>query len=196
MTNLPAFKEAVEAAALTHARNWIADHREPNGIFHPNAAEIHGKALMKLWAQVHPFGAADVVYFAENGSQEADRALHELLAEYLDRHEAPPSVLAAYGIRALKDSGHRKPGPAKTDNFLRDIGITLLVETLIKHFPQLGTHKNPESKPLTVTSIAARALTEAGIGIVFGPKAVGKIWGRYQPILSGNFPSGYLGPFG
>ena len=193
---LPAtYRQAVEAEALAFARDWIADHRKPNGIFHPDATAICGKVLMKRWAQAHPFGADDIVYFAENGSPEADRALKELIAEHVNVHRPLPAVLAAYNIRIMNDSGQRKPGPAKTDNFLRDIGITLLVEELVKRFPQLGFHQNPASRA-TTSKIAADALTDAKIGIVFGPRAVAKIWTRYQPILSGNFPTGYLGPFG
>jgi hypothetical protein len=193
MTNLPTFKQAIEAEALAHAKDWIADHCKPNGVFHPDSAWIHGKALMKLWAQAHPFGADDIVYFAENGSQEADRALRELIAQRTDKSEPLGAVLAAYNIRLLQ-GGERKPGPAKTDNFVRDIGVTLLVEDLAKRF-RLGVQQNPASRS-TASTIAARALTEAGIGIVFGPKAVEKIWRRYQPILSGKFPAGYIGPFG
>lgn len=177
VAQLPAtYREFVEAEALAFARDWIADHRKPNGIFHPDATAICGKALMKRWAQAHPFGADDIVYFAKNGSPEADRALRELIAEHVNVHQTLPAVLAAYNIRIMNDSGQRKPGPAKTDNFLRDIGITLLVEELVKrYFPRLGFHQNPQSQPSTVTKIAAEALTDAKIGIVFGPKGVAKI---------------------
>jgi hypothetical protein len=191
MTKLP-----VEAEAIAFAQDWIRQHREPKGVFHPDSEKLFGKSLMKWFVQVHPFGAVDIVYFAENGSHEAKRALDELIAEHLDKYEVVPAVLAAYEIRLKRGGGEGKPGPAKTDNFVRDIGITLLVDELVKRFPKLGFHQNPGSHLPTITSIAAKTLSEAGIGIVFGPKAVAKIWGKYQPILSGNFPAGYLGPFG
>jgi hypothetical protein len=194
MTKLPA--TFVEAEALAFARDWIAGHREPNGVFHPDANVIYGTAAMKRFAQFHPFNADDILYFAEHGSKEADLALRELIAERIDRGE-PLGGLAGYNIRSLNlGKREKKSGPGKGDNFVRDIGIFLLVEALVRQFPTLGVHKNPKANQPTTTTIAAAALTEAGIGISFGPKGVGKVWDRYKPIWTGNFPSGFLGPLG
>jgi hypothetical protein len=196
MINLPVkYNQALEAEALSFAKNWIAEHCEPRGAFHSETKRLFGTPLMKRWAQIHPFGADDIVYLAENGSPEADRALRDVIAERTDRGEPLGAVLGAYNIRVLHGIKTTKPGPAKTDNFVRDIAVVTLVEQLQKQF-RLSIHKNPGSTRPTATSIAAEALTGAGIGIVFSHKAVAKIWNRYHPILSGNRPPGYLGPFG
>src|SRR5262249_42386556 len=116
MTQLPA--TFVEAEALVHARWWIARQREPDGIFHPNAFAVFGTSLMKRFAQFHPFGADDVVYFAEHGCKEADLALRELIAEHNDRGEPLTAVLAAYNIRLINPNRRpRKHGPGRAENF-------------------------------------------------------------------------------
>jgi hypothetical protein len=195
MMTLPAtYNEVLAAEALAFAQDWIKEHRDPYGAFHPDSEKRFGKPMMKWFAQTHPFGCDDIVYFAESGSQEADRALRELIAERTDKSEPLGAVLGAYNIRLLKGL-ERKPGPAKTDHFVRDIGVVLLVEALHKQFG-LRIHKNPASARPTATSIAAQALTEAKIGIAVTHKAVAKIWDRYAPILSGQVPAGYFGPFG
>ena len=100
MAQLPAtYREAVEAEAPAFARDWIADHRKPNGVFHSSAEEIYGKELMN---------------FAEKGSQQADLALRELFAECEQRGETPPTSVRAYIIRVLNPArAGKKPGPGK-----------------------------------------------------------------------------------
>jgi hypothetical protein len=212
MAQLPTtFVEAIEAEALAFARDWIEWHRrDPNGLFHPNATTVYGKSLMKAYAQSHPFGADDIVYFAENGSKEAHLALVDLIAEYADRGEQS-AVLTAYNIRLMKrlanpESEPRRSGPAMADNFLRDTGIMLLVIDLMDRF-NLRPTRNRESRKPSASSIAADALTKAGIGISMGYKGVEKVWGRYLPALAGTryalrtrfaagFPTDYSGLFG
>jgi hypothetical protein len=122
MTQLPT--TFVEADAFAFARDWIAWQREPTGIFHPNAFVVYGTSLMKQYAQLHPFGADDVVYFAEHGCKEADLALRDLIADYNDRGEPLGAVLAAYNIRLINPNRRpRKHGPGKAENFIRDMGI-------------------------------------------------------------------------
>jgi hypothetical protein len=210
MTKMPV--TLVEADALAFARDWIAWHREPNGIFHPDAATIYGKSLMKDYAQSHPFRADEIVYLANNGSEEADLALRELIAEYTDRGEELTAVLKAYNIRLispLRES--KKPGPAKAANFLRDLGIMLLVTELMDRF-ELRPHRNTNRKigsrrPPSASTVAADAL-KAGIGIVMDFKGVEKVWDHYLPVLAGTryaiksrcfaagIPAEYLGLFG
>ena len=43
---------------------------------------------MKEFALEHPFGCDEIVYFAENGSEEADLALRDLIAERTDRGDS------------------------------------------------------------------------------------------------------------
>jgi hypothetical protein len=89
----------------------------------------------------------------------------------------------------------KKPGPGKAALFVRDQGITLLVVELNKRFG-LAFHKNPASHRPTASTVAATALTEAGIGIAMGPAGVEKIWRRFGPICTGQFPARHLGPYG
>jgi hypothetical protein len=210
MTRLPS--TYIEAQALAVARDWIAWHCEsPDGIFHPNAAAVYGTSLMKRFAQSHPFGADDVVYFAEHGSKEADLALRELIAEYTDRGEPLTAVLRAYNIRLINPSNRpRKHGAGRAENFIRDAGIWFLVEALIIKCdlrPTQRTNRKTKLHPQSACSIAAAALSEAKINIPIGSKAVEKIWGRYLPAFAGERiaagtkfaagrPPGYAGLFG
>ena len=124
---LPAFREAIAIEALAFARDWIVDqHRKPKGIFHPDAKKLYGKYLMKEYARVHPFNCDEICYFASNGSKEADLALRELYAERSDRGEDPGVVLKAYIIRLINPARGRS-GPGKAADFIRDMGITLLL---------------------------------------------------------------------
>ena len=182
MTQLPA--TMVEVEALIFAREWIAQAREPNGIFHPNAEEIYETLSMKQWAQSHPFHADDIVYFANNGSREADLALRELIAEYTDRGEPLTAILGAYNIRLI-NRGRRRPGPAKAANFMRDLGITMLVYSLVERF-KLSAYRNTESRRPSASSVAAKALTEAGIGVLLTFKGVEKVLRRYLPVLAAS----------
>jgi hypothetical protein len=188
MTQLPA--TYIEADALAFARDWIAWGRyDPQGIFHPNATTLYGTSAMKDWARWAPFGADDVVYFAENGCKEADVALKQLIAEHLDRGEPLTAVLTAYNIRLLNPNRvGRKHGAGRAENFLRDFGITFLVIHLMERFGLRPTQRDRKTKlhPPSACSIAATALTEAGINIPMGPKGVQKIFSRYLPALAGT----------
>ena len=75
------YNEAVEAEALRFAHELIESHRQPRGIFHPDAEHLYGRIAMKCFAVTHPFGADDIVYLAEQGSPEADYALREIIVE-------------------------------------------------------------------------------------------------------------------
>lgn len=210
-TQLPA--TFVEAAARSCAMDRIKQDREqPFGMFHPDAERLFGKQLMKHVAQFHPLFADDIAYFAENGNKQADLALQEMIAEHEDRGEPLTAVLAAYSIRQRNPLRKRKtPGPKKADQgqFVRDIGIVLLVEELVRKFnlsPHLKTsslspHKTSSAGDfeyktgrITACSIVAEAVRDAGIGIMTA-KNVERIWRRYFPIASGKFPVGYIGLF-
>jgi hypothetical protein len=196
MTQLPAtYHEALEAEALAFARDAIARSREPQGAFHPDSETIYAKQEMLFWMRFYPsFGPDDVVYFAEKGSQPAHEALVELYGEYRQRREDPPVSVEAYALRVLNPARRGKnPGPGKAANFIRDIGIAELVPGLNERFG-LALHKNPGSHRPTASTVAAKALTEARIGIVIGPKGVEKIWGRFGPILIDRFPASPYGP--
>jgi hypothetical protein len=210
MTQLPA--TLLEAEALMFARDFIAKHKEAGGVFHPDFNRIYGKDYMKSFAQFHPFGADEIVYCAENGSKEADLALRELIAESVDRGEKLPAVLAAYNVRIInpmREAKKKKSGPGRAENFFRDVGITILVMALMDRFklrPNRNSESRRPSRRPSASSIAAAALTEAKIDIVFGFKGVEKVWRRYLPVMArtpyalgsrfeAGFPAGYAGLF-
>ena len=68
----------------------------PGGIFHADAEIIFGRQLMKAYALQHASRADEIVYFAENGSREADAALQEIITERIERREDLGVVLGAY----------------------------------------------------------------------------------------------------
>jgi hypothetical protein len=189
MTNLPA--TLVEAEAFDFARQWIKDHCEPNGAFHPDTIDRHH---MKRLIERHPFVADQIVWFAEKGDKEAWLALEEVIAERINRNEPLGAVLGGYAIRSRNPLRQQKSGPAPAENFRRDVGIFLLLKEMVDRFPKLGFHKNPASRQPTITSIAAVALSGAGIGISIGPQGVRKVWNRQYPVYSGNYPAGYISP--
>jgi hypothetical protein len=209
MTQLPA--TFVEADALAFARDWIAWARHnPAGVFHPNATAVWGTSFMKRYAQSHPFGADEIVYFAEHGCKEAELALDELMAEYVDRGEPLTRVLGGYFIRLRNPRRPRKHGAGRAENFMRDIGVWFLVEALVNKFglrPTQRTNRKAKLHPPSASSIAATALTEARINIPLGHRGVEKIWNRYLPAFAGERiaagtkfalgrPPGYPGLFG
>jgi hypothetical protein len=204
MTKLPA--TFVEADAQVHASEWIAQRREPGGIFHPEAEVTYGRELMKRWALMHPFGADEIVYFAENGSKEADEALSEIIAERIDHNEPLGAVLGAYAIRQ-RNPRRPRPGPGKAANFVRDLGIVVLMAELVERFNLSPNHNPASSKRPAASTIAAQALTTAGIAVSLGHKGVEKIWQRYLPVFAGSrlalrtrfatgWPTDYPGLFG
>jgi hypothetical protein len=193
MTTLPA--TYAEAAALEFARGWIAKQREPGGVFHPDSEITYGHVLMKAFALAHPFGADEIVYFAEHGSTQADLALRAIIAERTDRNEPLGAVLGAYNIRLL-NPGRRRPGPARAANFLRDVGISELIAALVARF-KLRPTRNTATRGPSASSVAAQALNGAGI-ISLSPKGIEHIWRRYLPAHWGIAfaPADYKGLFG
>jgi hypothetical protein len=173
---LPAtWNEAIEAEGLAFSRDLIKRQRVPGGIFHPDAEIIFGRRLMKEYALQSAQGADEVVYLAENGSVEADAALQEIITELVDRNESLGVVFGAYEIRSRRHLP-RPSGPPKAGNFVRDIAITLLVSALVDRF-NLRPNLRTAARGPTASSVAAAALTEAGIASL-GPKGVEKIWRR------------------
>jgi len=196
MMKPPALPDAVAREARVFADDWIGEHRGPMGVFHPESETRLGKTAMKRWIEFHAFGANDVIYFAENGSEQAELALREVIAERMNANLPLGTVLSAYNIRLLNPSD-KSPRPAKEANFVRDVGIHLLCHFLLKKFEPFGLRLDQSAtRQVSASSIAADALTKAGIGIAMGPSDVEKIWKRYNPIMTGKFPSGYPGLFG
>ena len=188
-TPLPtSFADAVETSALAFCRDWIEQQRAPGGAFHPDAEQTYGRSAMKAFAASHVFALDEVVYLADRGSATAQGVLRELIAERMERLEEPGAILRAAAIRLLNPAT-RKPGPGKTDNFLRDLAIALLVAELRDRYKlkpsRTSASKRPQQPP-SACSIAAQALVEAAIGVSVSPKTVERIWTRYLPVFAGT----------
>ena len=188
-TPLPtSFADAVETSALAFCRDWIEQQRAPGGAFHPDAEQTYGRSAMKAFAASHVFALDEVVYLADRGSATAQGVLRELIAERMERLEEPGAILRAAAIRLLNPAT-RKPGPGKTDNFLRDLAIALLVAELrdqlqaqakprIRHpSARSGRHRRAASRPRPWSRL------DRGVG---HPKAVEQIWTRYLPVFAGT----------
>jgi hypothetical protein len=189
MTTLPVkYHQAVAIDAQAFARDWIVFNREPQGYLHP---EFSCKSLMRAWALHHPLGMEDVVFFADNGEPEADQVLQDLIAERVDRNEPLGAFLGVYNVRSRNRSRNKKPGPTKLNNFRRDLVFCLLIYDLKKRF-NLAVHYNPASHRPTASTIAAEALTEAGLGPI-SHRGLRKIWDRYGPIITAGIQEGFRG---
>lgn len=95
--NLPARFD--EAAAYQFARDWIDGQKEWG--FHPDVERLHGRQWMKQYMQFGPLQVDHIVWFAEQGHEQAQLVLQEAIAERLDRNEPLGAVLGAYNIRLL-----------------------------------------------------------------------------------------------
>jgi hypothetical protein len=63
MTTLPAtFVEADVRDFTRKCIEWLRSN--PEGFFHPDATTNYAPSMMVVWAQAHPFGADDILYFA------------------------------------------------------------------------------------------------------------------------------------
>jgi hypothetical protein len=187
VTQLPALLPATFAEGFVW--NWVVRHRDnSDGIFHPNAAAYH-VPLMKEWAVFSPFGADDIRYFAENDCPEADRPFRELIAEKPDCCEGVAAVLHAYNVRIIRSNDRpKKNGAGRAANFLRDLGITMLVIDMMREFPSMplyqGKGRKAQFRPPSISSVVAKVVTEAQIGISLEHSAVEKIVERYLPTLA------------
>ena len=182
MTKLPA--TVLEAEATSWALDKVRDEKKAGGIFSDDAQLRYGREPMKEWILSHPFGADDIVYFAENGSKEADLSLREVIAEKTDRGEQLGAVLSAYNIRLLNPTrDRRKHGPGRADNFVRDIGIVMLVIALMERFRLAPTWNRSARKP-AASKIAAAVLTEVNIPLSY--RGVEKVWQHYLPVFAGT----------
>lgn len=183
MMQLPARLD--EAEAYQFARDWIDEQRQWG--FHPDAERLHGKQWMKQYLQFGPSYADEVKFWAEQGHEQAHLALQEAIDERVDRNEPLGAVLGAYDIR-LRNRFPKPAGrPIAFNTSIRDCVIALLVYEMQTRFPKLGIYWNGKSKRETLTTIAARALKDAGI-IAVDHKTIAKIFDRYWIFRKGSWP--------
>ena len=179
MMQLPATYAEAEMRAF--ARDWLAAAFAPGAPFHPDTDVV---PLMKAFADRHPVGTDEIAYLAENGSTEADEALHELIIERGERNEPLGSVLNAYNIKLIRQrNSPKKSGPARAGNLKRDLGITMLIMALMDRFGMAVTD-NPGSKRPSASTVAAAVLSDAHIGVIPDFKGVEAVWRRYMPVLA------------
>src|SRR5262245_16444367 len=131
--------DGLRATALHFAHQQIELCRRPGGIFHPDAEREYGPVLMKHFALIHPFGADEITYYAEHGSPQAAAALEDIIVGKLDRNEPLGAVLGAYEIRRKNQANlPKRPGSKLAQNWVRDLGISLLGANLIERFGLAG----------------------------------------------------------
>ncbi len=107
-----------------------------------------------------------VIAAAEAGHQDADLALRQFGAQMLDRGEMPDAALRGYLVKALLIAPVTYPaGRNIADTWLRDIGIAVLVDLTIVHWPFLKPTRNRASRRPSASTIVSRALEKRGYTI-------------------------------
>jgi hypothetical protein len=128
-----------------------------------------------------------VIAAAEAGHQDADLALRELAAEYIDRREEMPTALANHVQRALvQPPVTYPPGRNLADTWLRDICIAVLVRLAVERW-NLPATRNRASKRPSACYIVSLALRRFNIA----ERRVEKIFGNHGQIarkLSASIP--------
>lgn len=170
MTTLPA--TLIEAEATEFARAEIAwFHNNPVSLFGIDVRMLDegdnrafARHTMKGHALAHPLNMMKIVDYAWAGWDLADEALRELIIEFEYRSETKPPPLANYAMEIARGSLRRPPGPKKSDHFLRDIALMMVVESVGQKFRLKPTRSRTSKRP-SACSIVAKTfgLSEAAI---------------------------------
>jgi hypothetical protein len=182
VTNLPA--TFVEADMVDTVRDWV---------------ELVGEALTAeagrkvLRHYIHErlrqgtIPTMQIIAAAEAGHQDADLALRELAAEYIDHREEMPTALTNYVQRALlRPPVAYPPGRNLADTWLRDVCVAVLVRLAVERW-NLPATRNRASKRPSACYVVSRALTRFNIT----ERRVEKIYGNHGQIarrLSASIP--------
>src|SRR5262249_35828221 len=140
MTQLPATitQAMLEIDAVNHARETVRKIRDekipffglPLSWFQKSESRRFVLEFMKQAAK-HPsgLGMMDLANYARAGWDLADDALRELYIEHEHRNESMPPPLRSYIMeRTDPRRVYRRPrGQKKSDNFLRDLAVTVVV---------------------------------------------------------------------
>jgi hypothetical protein len=183
----------VEAEALNFARQWIATCKQGDFAdlgcppLHPEAGGRFVQRMMAQYAEHNGQQMHVIIDLAYAGIVEAREALDDLISEYLYRHEALPSFLADYVERTRRGrSPPRMRGVKKSTNVLQDIFIVTLIMELIVVFKLHPTRSQLYKSGPSACSVAATAMTEAGLHRG-GEKAAQAVWNRYKDsVLPGH----------
>jgi hypothetical protein len=170
MTKLPATSDAADMVSTV--RHWV----DLVGEF--MTAEAGRRVLRSYIRDMLRRGTIptmQVIAAAEAGHQDADMALREVAAEYIDRREEMPTEVANYVQRALvMPPVTYPPGRNLADTWLRDVCIAVLVRLAVERWDLPATRSRASKRP-SACSVVTRALTRLNITT----RRVEKIYGEH-----------------
>jgi hypothetical protein len=192
MTNLPTnYFGVVETGALSFARGCIAWVRDGNlalwGVergrwFDRDESHRASKAQFKSWALENAINMKSAVEFARAGWRIADESLRELLLEYKNRREHPPTLLAGFDMEIVDPRG--MPARRRSDNVMRDIVVAFVVRSVADRFNLRPTRNPAARRRPSACSIVTEALGLEGV-VHLAESRVNDIWKAYGEAVSG-----------
>lgn len=181
MADIPVTIE--EAEALEYARELLGRMRSENisvlgiefAMFDPEAGRDFAREIAKRVAQHHPSNMTDIVEAALAGWRLGEEVVIEMIQELQDRRESLPASLAHYNSVILNErrKPKRQPAQRKESNFIRDIGIMILVLLIAERFQMRPTRNPSLSKK---GSPSACSVVASAIGMT--EPAVVSVWTR------------------
>jgi hypothetical protein len=189
MTNMQLPAQYADVAAEEFVREEIAWFRANKlpvlGIdvacFDDASARNFALQVLKNYALSHPVCMMNVVDDAKDGWDLADEALRELILEFNDRGELPPTYLSAFAMDIVARGLTPKhiPGPKKTDKFFRDIVTAVIIGKAAKQFRLRPTRSGKRAQ--SACSVVAREMGMAEETVV-------TIWKKYgRPNFTRDF---------
>jgi hypothetical protein len=185
MTTLPATIDSEETMVdvVTHWIDLVAE------MLKSETARLYLRAHIRGMLKQGTVSTLKVIEAARAGHAEADFALRELAVEMLDCGEMPPALLRAYVQEALVRAPVTYPaGVNIVDYWMRDIGIAVMVELTMLHWPLRAT-RNRVSKRPSASTIVSRALSKRGH--IIGEWQVERIFSNHHKLaerLSASIP--------
>jgi hypothetical protein len=177
--------------ALSAARLLVQKNLQPGefigGTVHaaplaPEGARPLVLAMLRRYATLSASNLMEVCHWGREGVDQAHQVLAELAAEYVNRGEPLPQILALYAAEQLHPGIGRRPGRDRFRFFPQDVCIALLVLFLTELLPLRATRSGRSQIKPSACSVMAVALSEAGIHRG-GEAAVQKIWLRYRDMV-------------
>jgi hypothetical protein len=151
------------------------------------AARLTLRSHMRARLRQGTLPTMQVIAAADAGHQDADMALREIAAEYIDCGEVMPTALANYVQRALvMPPTTYPPGRNIADTWLRDVGIVVLVQLAVDRWHLKATRNRASTKP-SACYVVSLALVRRRINV--GERQVERIYGdhgRLAPRLSAS----------
>lgn len=135
---------------------------------------------IKVCALANPIQMMTVIGWAQQGWGLAEEALRGLISEYIANGEQLPAELAAYNVELINRRPPKVRGQQKSDNFLRDIAISIVVQRVAEQFGLRPTGRS--ARHLSACAVVARALTETPGVTNLSEKGVAEIWRKYGNI--------------